>query len=247
MSQVLVVSSDNTKFPRGHRLGELVFSRCACADQASHALTKQPAALLILDRLTADVRALELLGALKGLSPDLPVLVLLPNGLDFPLPSGLHPRLRFAPSGLSSERLLGEIRFSLTNAACRPSKSELRLIDFLAVAVALRQSVDLHVQRSGRGNALFNVVGGNLWNAYAGDLEGEAAVAAEIFSSPSAVEAIGQHSLPPIRQIQRPGPDVLRDTATYATGGATKDMASASWETRPLTVPSSWILQTLKA
>jgi hypothetical protein len=246
MSQVLVVSSDSTKFPRGLRLGERTVSRCASAEEASLALAAQPAALLVLDRLTADLRALELLGSLQALRPDLPILVLLPDGSDFPLPSGLHPRLRFAPSWLSSERLLAEIRFSLTNAACRPSRSALRSIDYLAVAVALRQSVDLHVQRSGGGSALFEVVEGNLWNVYSGDLEGEAALAVEIFALPSAVEAVRQQSLPTSRQIRRPGSDVLRDAARYATGGAPKTAAADCRETQPLIIPSSLILQSLK-
>lgn len=246
MSQVLVVSNDSTKFSPGIRLGELAVSRCACAEEASLALAAQPAALLVLDRLTADARVLDLLGSLKVLRPDLSILVLLPDGMDFPLPSGLHPRLRFAPSWLSSERLLAEIRFSLTNAACRPSRTALRLVDYLAVAVALRQSLDLHVQRSGGGSALFDVVEGNLWNAYSGDLEGEAALAAEIFALPSTVEAVLQQSLPTRRQIRRPGSDVLRDAARYATGGAPKTAAPDCRQTQPLIIPSFLIQQTLK-
>jgi hypothetical protein len=246
MSQVLVVSNDSTKFSRGIRLGELAVSRCAGAEEASAALATQPAALLVLDRMTADARILDLLGSLKVLRPDLPILVLLPDGMDFPLPSGLHPRLRFAPSWLSSERLLAEIRFSLTNAACRPSRTALRLVDYLAVAVALRQSIDLHVERSNGGSALFDVVDGNLWNAFSGDLEGEAAVAAEVFSAPAAVEAVPQRSLPASRQIRRPGSEVLRDAARYATDGTLKTTAADCRQTQPLIIPSSLIQQTLK-
>ena len=246
MPNVLVVSQDAKGFPSGQRLGDVIFSRYARAEEAIHALPTEPAALLVLDRLTADVRTLELLGAVKALRPNLPILALLPDGADFPLPSGLHPCLRLAPSRLSRERerLAAEIRFSLVNAASRRKRSELRLVDFLSVAVALRQSIDLHVQHANGASSLFNIVEGSLWNAYSGELEGEPAVAAEIFASAFTVEAVGQRSLPTSRTIGRPGPDVLRDAARHAFGDVLDETAS-SHETRPLIVPSALFLQAL--
>jgi hypothetical protein len=245
MPHVLVVSQDAKGFPSGQRLGDVVFSRYARAEEAIHALPTEPAALLVLDRLTADVRTLELLAGVKALRPNLPILVLLPDGADFPLPSGLHPCLRFSPTrSKDRERLSAEIRFSLVNAASRRRRSELRLVDFLAVAVALRQSIDLHVQHANGASSLFNVVEGSLWNAYSGDLEGEPAVAAEIFASAFTAEVIGQRSLPTHRTIGRPGPEVLRDAARHAFGDVLDETAS-SHETRPLIVPSALFLQAL--
>jgi len=247
MPQVLVVSQDAKGFPSGHRLGDMVFSRYARAEEAIHALPTEPASLVVLDRLTADIRTLDLLSAVKTHRPNLPILVLLPDGVDFPLPSGLHPCLRLSPSRLSKdrERLIAEIRFSLVNAASRRKRSELRLVDFLAVAIALRQSIDLHVQHANGVNSLFNLVEGSLWNAYSGGLEGEPALAADIFAAKFTAEVIGQQSLPTNRMIGRPGPDVLRDAARHAFGDVL-DETGSSHETRPLIVPAAWLQQAMK-
>src|SRR5207253_11215328 len=94
------------------------------------------------------------------------------------------------------ERLIAALRFSLVNAASRRRRSGLRLVDCLAVGIALRQSIDLHVQHANGASSLFNRVEGSLWNAYSGNLEGEPALAGEIFAADFTAEVIGQRSLP---------------------------------------------------
>ncbi len=170
---------------------EAVIGRKANLPRPSGVLTK-------LDQRTPGF--LELAVALDSEeAPHLPLLALVNGGLMRELPVETGPALVLADAGRPIEDLLAAVR-SLVSG--KPETQLFRQgVGYILPSVLSRRSVSLDLRSSSGLDAFIEIVGGDVWNAYSGDLTAIPAIESILYESIDRIEAKTLHTIPGERQL----------------------------------------------
>jgi len=198
-SEVLVV---------GEVLG--VPAQCPSVEAALATLLAGPApTALCFDPAEEEGRGLGLLEALETLSLRIPVLLPLPARENRAKIFALSPYVEWLPRPAST-RLIRETAKRVVDSLEGEAKGKLfRTSDYLQLAVLFGLSVRMYLRFQQASEVQINVVGGDVWSAFSGVLEGEAALRAQFLDTPESVEVAPIKVLPKHRQILASGVDFL--------------------------------------
>lgn len=160
--------------------------------------------LLITALELPDRNGLELLAALDALFLDTDVIVVEPRVQPRMLAAGRSVKAFGAST--ASGRIEQSILEIFSGPRTPTTHPRFAIGDYLRLAMAYRQSVDIRFRLSGGELAQLEIVGGDLWNAFVDDREGERAM--ELLTLDTVVrsfEARRLATVPGRRQVEVPG------------------------------------------
>ncbi len=205
-------------------------------DSASRFLAEgEPPSALLTDLTFANRNGLELLGELDTRGIRIPVLVLTPG----PGPVRVeqdHPFLTVLPQ-VSRQGLVRVVSEATQRASVAPDGPMFRVLDYLRLALELKQSVILKLHLAASIELRLDILGGDLWNAYA-DTEGGFRVLSMLAAeSPKSVATSQFQRLPSERQIHKSPREILRGLSAAIANSPTKSPTKSrryAPETQPL-------------
>ncbi len=196
-------------------LGELRREECLlieCVEDSRAALEKlshsePPGGILAqLDQQAPGF--LELLTSIDRLRPRIPLLGTANGGLvrDLPVETSSLPLLdlELPPTDFAA-RVASAVSGS-SNGGHAPSRQG---VDYLLAAILCRRSVNLDLLSTNGLEVSVELVGGDVWNAYGGDLEAVSALEAILFEPVSRVAIRTVQMVPGERQIRHPSVEAL--------------------------------------
>lgn len=155
-----------------------------------------------------DPSHLELLAAVEAFQLRIPVLILSQVVENEPLPFALSPFLTLLEPAQSTASLATAIHAGLAQKHDAEGPI-LRVVDYLQLAILGAQSVTLDLYCSAQQELHLELVGGDLWNAYRNDLDGEPAILPFLFASPNHVKVRPLQQIPFARTFKKPGHTTL--------------------------------------
>lgn len=158
--------------------------------------------LAVIDR--PDPHHLELLAALEAFKLRIPILVLKKDAVNAGLPFAPSPFLTVLEAAQPTADLAESIRAALARKR-DDAGPILRVVDYLQLAVLGAQSVTLDLHCSAQQELHLELVGGDLWNAYRNDLDGDPAILPVLYSSPSHVKVRPLQKIPFERTFKKQG------------------------------------------
>ncbi len=201
-------------------------------DDASQSLTENFPDVILLETELGDRSGLEMLALADSLQLRAPALVLRPSrGWRRP-PFPLSPLLSIYSLDAEEHAWRAPIDEALASAKGAAEGPMFRLTDYVQLAVSGEQSVALHGRLPGADDVLLEIVGGDVWNVYSGDTEGETALLSALPAAPRDVGVSWLRSVPRQRQIRGSGWDLLVECERKLSGAEQKQPAAAG--TRPI-------------
>ncbi len=166
---------------------------------------------------------LELLATVDAIELRIPVLATTNGGIVPDLVVDTGPTLTLLDLGRPPEDLVTRVSSALSTSLASGSR---RIgIDYLLPAILTGRSVSLNLRLSAGHQVLVELVGGDVWNVYAADLEAQAALESILFEPVSQVEIQTLQTIPGERHICHPGVEALApgNRGAQRDGRSTRD------------------------
>ena len=159
---------------------------------------------------------IELLAAADAFQLEIPLFVLIPDFGKIKLPFGFCRKLAPLDGNHSHEDLIQMVQRRL---AAPIESQKLRVVDYLQLALLGKQSICLELYCGPEQNLHAELVGGDLWNCYLGDVSGAEALTHVVVRNPSNVTVRGLNHIPRERHFRESGFEVLEALKTNALSG----------------------------
>ncbi len=194
-------------------------------------ISDEPPFAVLTDLQHLDCSGIELLGVLESQAIRIPVLILVPATQSARIDQD-HPFLTFLPH-FSPAEIAAVVATAAERAAAAPEGPMFRILDYLRLAIELKQSVALRLRFGADAELRIEVLGGDLWNVYAGTETGFRVLSRLALAAPKRVRASHVHAVPTERQIYKAPDEVLRHLS-LGVGVELPELGTSGRETQPI-------------